>query len=88
MAISVPTLYAGVDLAEARQLADLINYAVAELEQQSVLEKNSDDDIISKKASMPISAIVSAAGQLKASVRPPNVVIADIAGSVSLLGKL
>ena len=79
-----------IDLAQARQLADLISAAVAQLEGQSALAsaRNADTDGAHEggaqdKARKPLLMIASAAGQLVALAKPPSVYVAELATGVS-----
>lgn len=82
------TNYAGIDLSEARQLADLISASVSTLEHlASSTHRHAGNDAkdaeeAAKNSRNPMLTIVSAAGQLMANVRPPSVVAVDLATSV------
>jgi hypothetical protein len=81
MASKGTTIFAGIDLVEARQLSDLIANAISELENQCSQERKTveiEEDVRQKNASKPVFAIASAATQLNACVRPPNVIVAEI----------
>ena len=76
--------YAGINLAEARQLVNLMSNAVSELEERSESEKDTlSEESQQRKASRPLLVLASAASQLGACVRPPNIAVAEIGMGVS-----
>ena len=81
------SLHSGIDLSKLRQLTDLISASVSELEQQAASTsahtvqpgaRGNEGD-----ARTPLLTIASAAGQVSALVKSPNVYVAEIATAVS-----
>ena len=93
------TTYAGINLTEARQLADLISSSVSRLEDlasasalpQTQINGNGteksngrgEEKAEEQKARTSMLTIAAAAGQLMANVRPPRVVAMELSTSVS-----
>ncbi|KAI0757793.1 S-adenosyl-L-methionine-dependent methyltransferase [Daedaleopsis nitida] len=79
-----------IDLSQLRQLTDLISASVSELERQaastSAVQPGGRGN--AGETRTPLLTIASAAGQLSALVKPPNVFVAEVATAGSLTNAL